>query len=322
MVITKKQIVDDLADTDFLVFVGSGISCPTKVDTWPELMNRLNDGLQEVSGDTLSGVNVKEIDGLLYPELAQMFYEKFCELGVPDKYFDIVKEGTKSKATTDTGTQHDLLLASLKNSIVTTNFDSTIEEAYKRLIKYKQIDSEMSIQTLDSLNNNIENCQITYLHGRYDSNEIILKTSDYEKYYSGHTTCKKLYDFLKYLYRNQTLVFAGFSFTDRYLLNAIKRIHEEEVESQAKNILTTIIPRTKHYAFLPSLLKINLVNIEPKRKMEMQKQYDKSTREREGLIIFLGRLGIEVYEYEADCHEEIGRIMQDIIGRRESGAIS
>ena len=310
MLVNREQIVDDLAKTDFLVFAGAGISSPTKVDTWSELMIRFNEGLREVSGNVLRGIEVGKVEAGLYPELAQMFYEKYCEFESADKYFEIVQRGTESKATTETGTQLDLIMESFNHSIITTNFDSTIENAYQKLTDVNFLESEMTYQTLGALKHKIENSQITYLHGRYDSNEIVLKTSDYEKYYSEYTIRKELYKFV------------GFSFDDRYLLRAFKTICEEIIESQSTLYTNPNTPKKKHYAFIESLPEDTFEKMEPTKKIALQKRDENEKLMRGKLIDHLDSFGIDVYEYKNIYHKEIGEIMQEIREKRTLRSIA
>ncbi len=319
MKLTREQIVEDLANSDFLVFAGTGISKPTEVDTWPQLMDRFNAVLFEITSQELAGIEVNTVEGLVYPEVAQMFYVKFNDLGMPEKYTEIIKEAVIPKATTDTGTQLDLIAESKDNCIITTNYDATFENAYKRLTEYEQLNENMSFQTLGSLVQDIGSCRITYLHGRYDSDEIILKTSDYEKYYSEYTECKELYDFLKYIYKSHTIVFVGFSFADRYLLRAIRNINDEIIERSGSSIAA--IKPVKHFALLPALKEIDSSDVNPLRKDEIQSRNVKNSEARENLVSSLGRFGIETHEYAENCHTEIGLIMQEIKKKRKSGEI-
>lgn len=99
--------------------------------------------------------------------------------------------------------------------------------------------------------------QLVYLHGSADD-YIILKTSDYDKFYpsiAGTTGSTVLQDYLKQLYLNCTLVFIGFSFNDRYMREALKQIHTCLTNEDALHapLFKQYIPRldsVQHYAFL------------------------------------------------------------------------
>ena len=93
----------------------------------------------------------------------------------------------------------------------------------------------------------------------FRSNLIIFKQDDYDKYYPSVSNLKEgctkdLEEYIKYIFKNYTIVFFGFSFNDKYFKKLLQNIYfdiknsdelaAEKIGYKAK--LDTI----QHYAFL------------------------------------------------------------------------
>ena len=76
------SMVDDLANRQFIVFAGAGMSKITGVEIWRDLLNVLNESAK------LRGIDIKKIDPLHFPEIAQMIYNQLEKEGCVHKYYN------------------------------------------------------------------------------------------------------------------------------------------------------------------------------------------------------------------------------------------
>ena len=87
----------------------------------------------------------------------------------------------------------------------------------------------------------------------------MFKKDDYNTFYPSQSGNGKgndnLEQFLRHLYEEQTIVFIGVSFNDRYLLNRLSRFYEkvkqnDEVGKKMKDSYEPKLDKIKHYAFM------------------------------------------------------------------------
>ena len=177
----KDNMIDDLAKRDFIVFAGAGASMVTGIKKWRELLGVLNRLV------ALKGVNIEEIDPLHFPEIAQMIYDRLENDGRIAKYYEAIQECMKPTQCSWVAAHQKIIRAS--SSIVTTNIDSVFEKAISDAIenqpRWVPSGQRLSYQTLENLDveKTMDPYSVTYLHGRCDKKEMILKTCDYFKYY-------------------------------------------------------------------------------------------------------------------------------------------
>ncbi len=241
------KFTEELSQRNFVVFAGAGVPQITNIPTWIDLLKALEKEQQ------IRGVEIEDIDTDLYPEVAQMLFVMFEREKKIEAYHRMIKETMQPKSASQTILQQEIILAT--GRIITTNFDSTFEKAFQTLCERGNITANCQIQRLANLD--IENVKkenfVTYLHGRYDDKTIIFKTTDYEKYYGKKSILRK---FLKDIYSKaeETIVFVGFSFNDRYIMQTFEKIHDEirqkELEHRSDPNFTPLLSKIKHYALL------------------------------------------------------------------------
>jgi hypothetical protein len=102
---------------------------------------------------------------------------------------------------------------------------------------------------------------MVYLHGYLDS-KIILKTEDYEAYYKqkGERLSLTIWDFLKSLFKNYTIIFVGVSFEDQYLLNMLCNVYTELKSDEDINVRNRgkTNNSVQHYAFMKDVINENI----------------------------------------------------------------
>lgn len=322
----KNNMVADLAERDFIVFAGAGMSMSQGIMKWRELLETLN-GLVK-----LKGVDVGNIDSLHFPEIAQMIYNRLEGDGRVAEYYEAIQKSMEPTQCSWDSKHQKIIRAS--SSVVTTNIDGVFEKAITDILADKPqwvpSGQELSYQTLSNLD--IEKTanpyHITYLHGRYDEKEIILKTCDYFKFYRVRNggEVSDLENILKRVFcKREGIVFVGFSFGDRFILETFEQGFQElkekiENEKGRKEVYPEEI---KHYALLEDPLTGGqerekwLIENRTNISQESEDWPDKiEVEKREKLEGRLREINIEVIRYEYGKHIEIEPYFEQIYNRK------
>lgn len=319
----KNNMVADLAERDFIVFAGAGMSMVQGIKKWRDLLKMLN----ELVG--LEGVDVGRIDSLHFPEIAQMIYNRLESDGRIAEYYETIQECMKPTQCSWDSRHQKIIKAS--SSVVTTNIDGVFEKAITdnrpQSVPGKQ---GFSYQTLNNLDiNKINNPNhITYLHGRYDEEAIILKTCDYFKFYRvlNRGEVSDLVKVLKGVFcRREGIVFVGFSFGDRFVLEVFEQGFQElKKEVENKKERKGVSPKDiRHYALLEDPLKEGREHenwlIENRAKINRGNKNWQDACEVEKRRKLEGRLreiNIEVIRYGHDKHVEIEPYFEEICNKK------
>jgi len=259
-----KSLMELYSKDRTVSFIGAGVSKPLGIPDWEQLLNNLSKCANKYYNfQSQLPQNSKE-----WPAFAEKIYNEFNQNNNSQKYFEIVSERMKPQINTTTLTLVKLVLAI--NIHLTTNFDSSIENAYKFLNYLSEYfgESEMRIDYRtyyipDFSFDTGSNPAIYYLHGNVEKNIYILKKSDYEKFYpsvsSITNSSKALEEFLKYYYKNKNIIFIGFSFQDYYIreffLNLAKEIERENqihMNLYRQSGGSYAIPEIKHFLIIGS----------------------------------------------------------------------
>ncbi len=81
----RSELIDDLSQRDFIIFAGAGVSEPTGILLWKELLKALNE-IQP-----LTGVTIDDVEDFQYPNIAQMLFDKFAKNGNAEEYKKIIE---------------------------------------------------------------------------------------------------------------------------------------------------------------------------------------------------------------------------------------
>jgi hypothetical protein len=223
-------------------FVGAGTSKPLEISDWNNLMDDLYNEARNRGFEGSFKNNPKE-----WPQLAQEIYEYLEIKGNIDLYFSIIAKKMSPKNNTTTLTLIKMVLAI--DLHLTTNFDNSIENAYRFLdymsTRYKKSEFRKDyqiyclpdfplIQITKSLG------LICYLHGRDNKKIYILKKDDYETFYPSVSNSQDSVDclenFLKECYKRSSIIFIGFSFRDYYVKEFFFKL-AKEIERENKIII-------------------------------------------------------------------------------------
>jgi NAD-dependent SIR2 family protein deacetylase len=320
------NMIADLADRDFIVFAGAGMSIGTGIKKWRELLGMLNNLV------SLEGVNVEMIDPLHFPEIAQMIYDRLESDGRIAEYYETIQECMKPTQCSWDSRHRTIIRAS--SSVVTTNIDGVFEKAITDILadkpRWVPSGQELSYQTRNNLDiKKVTNpYHITYLHGRYNEKEIILKTCDYFKFYRvrNEGEASELEKVLKDVYcRREGIVFVGFSFGDRFVLEAFEqgfRELKEEVENEKE--MKEVFPKDiKHYALLEDPFEKGreyekwLIENRADFSQDSTERQDALEVEKRGKLEGrLREINIEVIRYGHDKHIEIEQYFEEIYNKK------
>ena len=225
---TLLAIIDD-DDKDIAVFVGSGVSDLLGIKTWDDILKKMKreyDSNEDVSEKVIKEEGHATIAQKIYNEKNDDFYRKFMKRQfLPEKAFHY--------------SLHIKILSTF-NTILTTNYDASFEDALKDLNYYMKkcccSPKKWEIQKLPSLKMSKMNSkpQLVYLHGNNKAEKYVFLEREYELFYPsyyGKQDSSRLEDFLKGIFREFTLVFIGFSFNDKvfrdFLIGSLKQIRNE-----------------------------------------------------------------------------------------------
>ncbi len=315
-----QSFINDLTKRDFLVFAGAGIPRPSVICDWRELLQKLNDLVD------LKGIEIQKVDPLHFPEIAQMIYVALEDQWRKKDYYETIENALQPKNCKWHSVQFKIVQES--QSIITTNLDTSFEDAINDRLKDKNINETCKYQTLSSLSAEKVAAprHVTYLHGRRGEKDIILKTEDYVKYYSdlNGTSNSFLVEKLKEIFcRFEAIVFVGFSFEDRYIRKTFKRAFRELQQELQPSIDPNYV---RHYALMPHAIPGS--DEEREALLERMDQLGCDSEDYKRCLEYkksrniekeLKEIHIEVLRYEYGMHGEIEEWFEKINdGRRSS----
>jgi hypothetical protein len=218
-----RNLISNLVNNNVVPFVGSGFSKPSGLPLWNELIVNLFRELEEdydiqdlrklYESGNISSIDAPEIYNIItttkYP-LRQYIKNSFDHLWKTNNY-------------------HGLLTKFQVDTILTTNFDSLIEDAYKQEgIAINTIYKNGDLPFFDEK----RSIQLIKIHGTIeDINSIVLAKSEYSNYKQRN---RLVYHLVSTIFLTRTILFLGFSLHDPNiigLLDEIKRIVGDEMRT-------------------------------------------------------------------------------------------
>ena len=248
------SIAKELAKKDFIVFAGAGVPRKAGIPDWRSLLKAL------LGTNPLDNFDIDNINPKGFPDIAQKIFNSLKQQNREDEYYKVIKDNINPTEVPYSTEQFEIVTTT--NWIVTTNFDTTFESAFKKKFQVESVNKSPYVESLPefSMKEQFLKESIVYLHGRANERFIIFKTDDYEKYYpsvSQKTGAKDVEEYLKYIFKNYTIVFVGFSFNDFYIRNAFKNTYMELKRSDEiaspKPDYSPRLSKIQHYAFLKQI---------------------------------------------------------------------
>ena len=183
---------------DVLLFIGAGFSIPSGMPSGNELKEFLVEDLKEITGLDMSDKSLQDICDLLKNELGHV---KFIKL-----LADYLNKTSTDKSS------HDLLAnIPFFDNIVTTNYDSYIEDAFGDKCIVKVSDRQLGIYEKGRV------C-IYKIHGDFSHpQQIIITKGDYARFSNDPNNL--IWNEVKGLMSKKAILFIGYSLDDVHVYN-------------------------------------------------------------------------------------------------------
>lgn len=200
-------LAKELINNKLIVFVGAGASIDSKLPTWNNLIKifskELNSTKEEFNYDELL-------------DIPEEYYKNFGK--VP--YYRILEDVFKKEFQPNS--IHKALEKLEVNYVITTNFDTLIEDALNESYDYDIVKKD------EDLAHTFSSKMIIKMHGDLDNKNIILKKSDFENYEKKFPLVST---FIKGLFTTNTILFIGYSLSDpnvKTIISWLKEILKED----------------------------------------------------------------------------------------------
>ena len=246
----KKILIPVLNKEPTTVFIGAGLSKHAGYPLLDELIKLLHIRAQEHTGREI------KLDGD-WKEKAQR-----CKDALGDANFNqiLIDRFNPENNRTNSNSLHTNLVKIPFKSIVTTNYDSCIELAFRDEGVTR---TPLFYTTLNS--SELGNNSLQHIHGYIDPQDphntvgsIILTTDDFAQAYRD--TPGSVKRFLIDLFLNQNVIFLGFNMSDKILTNDILNPVKEAIEDNQKIAASRRLPpitKRRHFAILENTIQID-----------------------------------------------------------------
>lgn len=230
--IIPKQLIKDISEGNCILFVGAGCSLDAGLPGWNGLTTALLEGTRRripIDDATMQELERLQSEGKL------LILAKFCRSKLQESGFGQCMKEILGNYDRDNATAHRILSKIKFKAILTTNYDSLIED-------FNADDSHpvYTAQDFGDLDLSLENVTpIVKIHGSLDkTGSIVLTSTDIRKVLFGNI---KFRERLKELFRNSTVLFVGYSFED------------PNISLLLQDLLTSDPTGTRlHYALMPN----------------------------------------------------------------------
>lgn len=208
--LSVSQIKKSINENSLILFVGAGISANSNLPTWGELIQSFRKELDLLDGNSDD-----------YLRVAQYYYDTFGK----NQYTKKIEEVFFSKGTSKPNELHTLIEKIAPKHIITTNYDSLLEDQFENgLLKYNIVAEDKDIPYTSSERYLIK------MHGDFSKKNIVLKEDDYLDYALNFPMVSTL---IQSLIMNHTLLFVGYSLGDS-TFNSIFRLIQNTFKLDAK----------------------------------------------------------------------------------------
>ena len=242
---SRRIILEASRNHQLVIFVGAGASIASGLPSWnyavKEIANRLNQ-------------KTEELDNLKIP---QYYYNSRSK----KEYTQLMRKIFKYKEYIEPNGIHDRILRFNPNTIITTNYDTLIEQAAEKnneIIDVVSKDSDLPYRT--------GRIELIKMHGDFANDNFVLKEDDYLSY---GRTFRLIENYVKSIIGTKVILFIGYSFNDpdikqifswakdilkgdfqrAYLIEANKQYDENEYEYfkyYGINVLYSCLLTKKH----------------------------------------------------------------------------
>lgn len=197
-----RFLAEELEKEKLVVFVGAGVSKNSGLPEWEELIK-----------DYADYRGIKEFTSKQFLTIPEEVFERYGSL----KYYEIAEKRFLGKYVPNS--IHRILKKMKLTYIITTNYDTLIEEEIKNL---QIVSKDEDLPYTNS------NRMLIKMHGDFENKNIVLKKSDYDNYEKNFQLISTL---VKGLFTTNTVLFIGYSYSDtnvQQIMNWIKEILKEK----------------------------------------------------------------------------------------------
>lgn len=243
----KSELIKLVTSGEAVLIVGAGSSARVGYVTWSGLLKRLEDLAYECDNSFKRDEKKRKEDPLEY---AKEIKSHICKkTGNLDRYYAFLSQLFKQKDSPDQqyDSFHKTLVSLPFRGIMTTNYDPVLEAALGEIRPDHAYDNSLIIdidrqsaervhEFLRAMTDNKIIRRIAHLHGKfYPADSIILDIEDYRKAYDvrllqenegiQHEITWSLHRKLLWtVLATRSVIFVGFSMTDRYLDEMLKTV--------------------------------------------------------------------------------------------------
>lgn len=199
---------------DIAAFIGAGCSDALRIPMWTKMLVELNRLFSHYSTEDELLQSI-EIDG-------QAKVAENIEKKAPDRasYTAAITRLTKPQRCFYTSLHIEILR--LTKTIVTTNYDTSFEEALDAIAKFNNAPLDYDSQTVGNMKTKDlgrRRC-IYHLHGKHSGENYILSTPSYQSQYDNPGS--GLARLVTTLFAEFNVLFIGFSFNDEYFTKFLR----------------------------------------------------------------------------------------------------
>jgi hypothetical protein len=297
----ERILIPVLREEPTTVFIGAGLSKHAGYPLVDELINSLHIHAQEHVGSELI------LDG----DWKQKAERCKSELG-NDNFNQILIDifNPQNNRLSFTSLHTNLVKIPFK-SIITTNYDSCIELAFRDWGEKRQPLYYPNLNASELSNNSIQ-----HIHGYIDPDHphetvgsIILTTGDFDQAYRDKPGSVKR--FLIDLFSDQNVIFLGFNMGDKILTDEILISVKEATEDKQKIAASRRLPpisEKRHFAILENTIHIDEIEGKTISDLEKERLIRDQDIKLQSLSVFPMRYDIDPFRY----HKSVENIIMDM----------
>ena len=197
------------------LFVGAGVSSLSGYPLWSKIIVQMADRIH-YDAKIIDKEGKKVFSSDEYLRIPQMYYD---QRGKGDYLSFVHSQLGEKKEIVEI---HRLLMRLRPNHILTTNYDTLLEQAANEAgLEYAVINADSRVATAST------NKYILKVHGDFETDNFVLKEKDYLEYESNF---KLIDNILKSIIATHLVVFIGYSLNDyniKLILNWVKQVQKE-----------------------------------------------------------------------------------------------
>lgn len=211
-------LAEESARKKLVVFVGAGVSMNSDLPSWNSLVAKYSERLK------LEKKIWSSEETLIIPEI---YYDKFGKI----KYYEVLNEVFQGNFKPHK--IHELIDKLSPNYVITTNYDTLLEDKLNNPSKYDLVVKEEDLAYSQS------DKMIIKMHGDLQNKNVVLKKSDYDNYEKNRPL---ITTFIKSLFTTNTVLFIGYSLNDVNIKNILNWINEILKEDFRRVYLADLSP--------------------------------------------------------------------------------